>query len=120
MDWVCKILYGKDYEKYLNKPTKRRRKQFLETPQLALLLQGLFFVYCKVWEAFEKLDREIKKENDRTWNHKDLEARIFSNRERYKEIINKLTSSEKSVASRFRPLMDAWRVNYRISKGIYD
>ena len=26
MDWVCKILYGKDYEKYLNKPTKRRRK----------------------------------------------------------------------------------------------
>jgi len=26
MDWIAKILYGKDYEKYLNKPTKRRRK----------------------------------------------------------------------------------------------
>ena len=76
--------------------------------------------FMETLEAFEKLDREIRKENDRSWKYRDLEARIFANRYRYGEIIDQLTSNETSVASRFRPLMDAWRVNYRINEGIYD
>ena len=76
--------------------------------------------FMETLETFENLDREVKKEDDKTWNHRDLEARILSNRDRYGQIINQLTSAEKSVASRFRPLMEAWRVNYRIEKGIYD
>jgi len=71
-------------------------------------------------EAFEKLDYDINRKNLNSFNSQDLEARILSNRDRYGEIINQLTSNETAVASRFRPLMDAWRVNYRINEGIYD
>tara|TARA_R110002126_G_scaffold150591_1_gene297394 strand:+ start:104 stop:433 length:330 start_codon:yes stop_codon:yes gene_type:complete len=105
---------------YKVKDIKMKKPVYTDTNDTSPKNTPDFQHFMETLEAFEKLDREIRKENDRSWNHKDLEARIFANRYRYKEIINQLTSSEKSVASRFQPLMEAWRVNYRIEKGIYD